>query len=263
MDKFYFPYGVYYAGQINASQGFWGKTIEIPLDFNQHLISALMVTRGNLELVKRGIYNFKKQKWKNKELVIVCDSVTNDLRNLVDQSLASINLIEAPKGLTLGDYRNISISNSKGDFVCQWDDDDFYSADRMSICMKTLIDTASDAVFFQRWWIWWPEKSLIFVSSHRVWEGSIFARRSVVPIYPSMKKREDTIMVDYMLKHLKTTMIDCPDHYCYMITGNNTWDNEHFEEIFKQASFVIKEEHYEKALDNLDTWFNFKALGVR
>lgn len=252
-----YGYSVFHPGEISATNGFLKKFRFTEPKFNQHLVSAVMVTRGNLKFVSKSIYYFNLQYWKNKELIIVCDNVTNELKSIISKSKSNIKLVEAPKGLTLGDYRNISIANSNGQYICQWDDDDLYSPERISICMRALSDTNTDAVFLQQWWVWWPERSILFLSSVRPWEGSMLAKRSAIPIYPSLSRKEDTPVVDLMTMNLKTCILECPDIYCYVITGKNTWDVEHFEGMLKQATLILKGNEYKTALEQLTPHLKF------
>lgn len=256
-EKAIVGYEVYYPGQINATNGYWEKKMIYPVGYEQPLVSAVMVTRGNVEFVTRSIQSFKKQDWNNKELVIVCDDVSDDLKKLIGKEEDNIKLVESPKELTLGDYRNISIANSQGDYICQWDDDDYYSPHRISAGMRALAETNSDVTFLQRWWVWWKDRSVLFLSNARIWEGSMIAKRSVIPIYPSQKMREDSVMVDHMLKHTKTVVIDFPNLYCYSITGNNTWGDGHFDSMMKGSTSVYKDEAYDRKMGILNNIFDF------
>ena len=211
----------------------------------QQLVSCVMVTRGDMNLIRESYRAFKSQSWKNRELVIVSENVTDELRSLARGDSDEVKLVEVHKGTTtLGDLRNLSVARSRGDFVCQWDDDDLYDPDRISICMKVLIESSSDAVFLSRCLLWWKSMGRVAISPVRVWEPSIFARRAVLPIYPSIGKGEDSVVTDWIARYHPISIIDYPQLYCYRVTGNNTSSVDHFEMWFSHATRVFKENEF-------------------
>jgi glycosyltransferase involved in cell wall biosynthesis len=203
-------------------------------------VSCLMVTRGRMPWVRAATASFAAQTWPHRELVIVCDAVTDALRALV-AATPQVRLEEAPAGLTLGELRNLSLARAHGDFVCQWDDDDLYDPGRIALSMKVLTESGVDAVFLDRWLTWWPARDRLFVSSSRLWEGSVLARRSCMPAYPSQARAEDSVVTQWIARHHAiAVMVDCPWMYCYRVTGENTWDAAHFERHFAEASRVFE-----------------------
>ena len=82
------------------------------------------------------------------------------------------------------------------------------------------------------------------ISPSRVWEGSLLARRSVMPVYPALKKGEDTTVTKWITEHFPVALIDCPQLYCYRITGQNTWNEAHFESLFAAANKHFKPEEF-------------------
>lgn len=210
-------------------------------------VSCLMVTRGNIELAKTAYYSFRLQTWSNKELIIICDSNAEELRKMVALD-DRVRFVEVPSGFSLGELRNISVSQASGDFVCQWDDDDLYAPERISISLGVLLSASVDAVFLNSWIVWWMQRNLMCIAPSRIWEGSLLARRSVMPIYPALKKGEDTTVTQWITEHFPVAVIDYPQLYCYRITGENTWNVEHFESLFSAASKLFQS-------DELDSLF--------
>ena len=201
------------------------------------MVSCLMVTRGNPGLVRSALAAFLAQTWQQKELVIVCDQVTPALQELLSPWDGNgVTLIEVPLGLKLGDLRNIAVSHSRGAFVCQWDDDDLYDPERIAISMKVIRHGQVDAVFLARWLIWWPSKGELVVSESRMWEGSMVARRSVIPVYPSLSRGEDSAVVKWIMERSPVAVMDAPTLYCYRVTGENTWDALHFDKFMARAT---------------------------
>jgi glycosyltransferase involved in cell wall biosynthesis len=235
-------YEIFKPNTITASSGFT-KTVDFDPGYSGPLVSCVMVTRGNPELVKKSIGYFVNQSWRNKELVIVTDRVSKKLKGVLDAELSEVtyHLVNVPAGLTLGDYRNISVSNSSGEYICQWDDDDIYHPDRISACMRVLLKSGSSAVFLSRWTMIWPARNLACVSESRIWEGSMISRRDVVPVYPSLKRTEDTEMVDMLCRHHQISLLDYPKLYFYTVTGENTNTDDHFTGLFNRATLTYND----------------------
>lgn len=211
------------------------------------LVSCLMVTRGNPALVASALACFLAQTWQNKELVMVCEAVTAELRDLLKGD-RRVRLVEVAQGLSLGDLRNLSVANSRGTYLCQWDDDDLYDPRRIAIQMDVLNSSGALSVFMSRWLIWWPARDTLALSDKRVWEGSMLAHRSVVPIYPALPRKEDSYVTRWITAYHATALVDWPQMYCYRVTGQNTWDEAHFERLLSQASKVFNEEEKRELL---------------
>lgn len=216
------------------------------------LISSLMVTKGDPSKVKRSIAMFNNQTWKNKQLIIVSDVLEGSLRDFVESSNCNIKLLEIPGKESLGTLRNISVEAADGEIICQWDDDDFYSSDRLSISASILTSLPVSAVFLREWFVWWKDRSLLFLSSKRIWEGSMMAWKSCLPNYPSLSRREDTIMVDELTKSAKIGVFSYPRMYCYSVHGDNTWDTDHFELMLKHSQKIYSRGFYHRILRSLN-----------
>lgn len=202
------------------------------------LVSCLMVTRGNPLMVSSALACFRAQTWQNRELIVVCENITAELRDLLKDE-ARATLIAVTQKMTLGDLRNLSVAHSRGTYVCQWDDDDLYDPQRIAVQMDVLNGAGVMSVFLSRWLIWWPAREILALSANRVWEGSMLAHRSVLPIYPSLPRREDSVVTRWITSHHATTLIDWPQMYCYRVTGQNTWDETHFEDMLSRATKIF------------------------
>jgi hypothetical protein len=84
--------------------------------------------------------------------------------------------------------------------------------------------------------MWWKARKLLAVSPRSVRDGSLFARRSVVPIYPSRAKGEDNFITNWICRNHPVALIEYQQLYLYRITGANTWNTQHFERLFRFAS---------------------------
>ncbi len=203
------------------------------------LVSCLMVTRGNPSLVSAALACFRAQTWQNKELVVVCANITQDLRDLMKDD-RRVRLVEITQELPLGDLRNLALARSAGTYVCQWDDDDLYDPRRIAVMMGVLNSAGVMSVFMSRWLIWWPARDIVALSATRLWEGSMLAHRSVIPAYPSITRGEDSYVASWITAYHPTALLDCAHMYCYRITGQNTWGESHFEQMLASATKVFE-----------------------
>src|SRR5688572_4791529 len=93
------------------------------------LISCLCVTRGKPDKLVRAIECFDAQNYPNRELLVLCEEDDAATRQAVDQLVHSGAAIEklvvgvSPKR-SLGELRNLAVRHCRGEYFCQWDDDD-------------------------------------------------------------------------------------------------------------------------------------------
>lgn len=216
------------------------------------LVSCLMVTRGNPDLVRLSLKCFLSQTYPNRELVIVTERPTAELVELVQAAQGpAVRLEVAPAGLTLGDLRNFSIARSRGAIVCQWDDDDLHDPERLATSIRVLQEQKCAAVFLNQWIIWWPARQLLVLSKKRIWEGSMVAWKNHCAIYPARTRGEDTHFVNNMASRSKVVSLRAPALYCYVVTGQNTWNTAHFEALFAESERTWAGDEYEAMVDRL------------
>lgn len=199
------------------------------------LISCLMVTRGDPARVRLSIEQFRRQTYAPRELVIICDEMTEALDALAAEAGDNVRLVPAGPGLTLGELRNLSVAEAYGDIVCQWDDDDLYGPDRIAHGVGALLQVSADALFLRQWFMWCPAQQVLALSRSRIWEGSMIARRSALAPYPALRREEDTRMVDAMVARSSIALLDDPLSYCYCIHGRNTSPDDHMQVLVDTA----------------------------
>jgi glycosyltransferase involved in cell wall biosynthesis len=197
----------------------------------------LMVTRGKLFPGRHAIACFQRQVYPNRELVVVVDDPACELiahiSSLNDDKIRLVRLSADRK--TLGELRNISVAEARGEYVCQWDDDDLYDPERIQTQLGALLASGAAACLLRRWTIWWPEAKKLAISGSRLWEGSILGRKSAMPGYPAWRRGEDTAMVDELVQRCRVLSLDAPELYTYIHHGNNTFGQQHFVEIYNYS----------------------------
>jgi len=207
-------------------------SISPPLDYPR--VSCLMVTANRLAIAKRAVECFKSQSYPNKELIIIDDGSQDYSPILagIPSSDFCYHRIEKKEGTYLGQLRNISLDKANGDILAQWDDDDWYHPDRLSIQVSQLTDGIKACTL---------SKTLMHINSTEHQEspflgglksgvpGTIVHFRNDDIRYPNIKKAEDT---EYLNEWTKQGYFKLADEYAYLFLrsfhGSNTWDMEHF-----------------------------------
>jgi glycosyltransferase involved in cell wall biosynthesis len=207
------------------------------------MISCLTVTQeGRLPSLALAVADFARQSEPNRELVIVHDggsAFDEAVRGIAcahPRSAVRIARLPASPKLTLGALRNAAVAAARGDYVCQWDDDDRYHPQRLQAQMDALRTAESDASVLadqlhlfaetrEMYWDDWQDSAypLNFVP------GTLLARRDAVARYPEEPRGEDTGMVAAMLRAGRTfARVRKQGYlYVYVFDGRNTFDQAH------------------------------------
>ena len=165
------------------------------------------------------------------------------------------------RNATLGALRNLAVSSAKGHFVTQWDDDDSFDPRRVHEMLLALESAArasgKRAVVLSRWLVLDTFARRAFLTGEArpgVWtskEGSILAERSLLLAspYPESKTGvmvesagksgpshvygEDSVMLNGIrpLVH----QMAAPYLYTYVVHGNNTCDQQHFDQLWART----------------------------
>lgn len=160
-----------------------------------HLISCLMVSRGEIFPAAFAIECFQKQSYPNKELVIVSANANGALKAYVDElGDHRIRFFQVPDW-TLGTLRNLSIGLASGDLIATWDDDDLRHPSSLEIQYAALMATNAALLCLLRLILWQPTRKRVAVTQVRPWENSMLAWKYKMPEYPSLPKREDSHMM--------------------------------------------------------------------
>lgn len=197
-------------------------------------VSCLTVTANRKHLMQRAIRCFRQQTYQNKELVIVDDGeedLTDLLTSFPEDQVRYIRLEKKPDN-TLGKLRNLTLEEATGDFLVQWDDDDWYHPERISIQVQTLLD-GYDACCLSGALMHLDEEP--FMQHPYVGNlpdgipGSIMHRADETIRYPHTRRAEDTV---YLKEWMNKRYLQLPDDYSHLFIrcyhGDNTWEKEHF-----------------------------------
>ncbi len=208
-------------------------------------ISCLCVTRGKPAMLKRVIGCFREQQYSNKQLVVVYETDDRPTEELLrteirpDEPIRIVPVSAVPDKKTLGELRNLSIAAADGEYVCQWDDDDWYDPERLAIQVARMRSAGKEACILSRWVVFDATTGAAYLSNRRLWEGSILCRRETMlkNPYPRLPKGEDTTVIRQLYDRNMLEIIDNePEIYVYTYHGGNTWEQGHFQQIFDRGT---------------------------
>jgi len=205
-------------------------------------VSCICVTRNRARLLEKSIRCFKNQSFSNKELVILYYSDDFETKKLaVDTNVDNVFFHEydVSEGLSLGELRNRCVSLTTGDYICVWDDDDWFDSGRILKQYVRLMYVDKAACLLKQLVIYDYETDEMFFTLSRSegWEGSMLCKKEELLNHPygDMDRHEDTHMLTQLHKKDKIYPIDDPTIYVYFFHSNNTSNREHLEKMKEQS----------------------------
>lgn len=244
-------------------------------------ISCLTVTKNRFELLKKSIYCYTQQSYKNRELIIISqgDVQTNlQIRNHIDSlNRNDIILVEAPERLSLGAMRNLSIEVATGDIMCQWDDDDLYHPQRIMAQYHALLGgniiaslyTQHLKLFVEAQTMYWCDWSVERPQWRTMLCGSIMFHKDIFytfnnRLYPESggqsDKEEDMNVLIKFSRIGKLAPVNYGHHYIYVFHGRNVYDLNHHRLVL--AKRVIGEHELKEKQNLLTNTFDLVKLDI-
>lgn len=224
-------------------------------------ISCLTVTKGRLALLRESIACYRLQTYPNKELLVVTDAEPGVLAAL-EEYIGGLNtpdvriaVVNEP-GCSLGRLRNISVALASGPIVCQWDDDDLFHPDRLTLQYTSMCAAHADACFL-------TEQLQLFTANQRLywcrWDrsrdpsswppcipGTLMAKKALLSKYqetgPASRLGEDTALLSQLNKEIRlVTLQGYAWLYIRRSHGQNSWNEEHHRNIVRATGLTAKE----------------------
>jgi hypothetical protein len=203
----------------------------------QPLISCLMVTANRAVIARVAIECFSEQTWPNKELVIIDDGVEDysDLIASFDCAdlVRYIKLQPANPRLSLGELRNFSIEEARGEWCVQWDDDEWYHPERLAVQLNAAVqaDVGASAL---KWTLMHvkddSDQSLTFRGDSGIATPGTLMFRKGDERYPHLARNEDGIFLRNVKDSNGLVVLDENHSYLFIrvFHGSNTWEKDHF-----------------------------------
>lgn len=213
---------------------------------NYPLISCICVTNNRPELLQKAINCFESQIYPNKELVISYPKMDTSTRNVIKNHQDSdlrILTIEREDEESLGNARNQAIIKCRGEYVCIWDDDDWYHSSRLSFQFNSMQERGQgyQASILTRILLYDTTTKQVHLSFPYPWEGTILCRKVILlqNQYKNSNIAEDSHVVRFLSSRNLLFKIDhVPFLYVYVYHGNNTWNYKHFEAFLSKSELI-------------------------
>lgn len=228
-------------------------TLSIPL------ISCICITKDRPELLQKAINCFKSQNYMNKELVISFPKNDTSTKKIIAQeqhTTLKILSIERDEDVSLGEARNQAIKKSNGEYVCTWDDDDWYHPSRISYQYNSIQNKGEgyQASILTRILLYDETNEEAYYSFNYAWEGTILCRKVILlqNQYSHSNLGEDSHVIRFLSSRKQLLLLDqAPFLYIYIHHGKNTWNYERFK-FFMSNSERLKGEEKEQILNYLN-----------
>ncbi len=225
------------------------------------MISCLMITQASrLALARLAIADFAAQTHAERELIVLHDNDNAFHAELAALAAAApsapIRVLPQAPGQTIGALRNAAVVAAAGDYVCQWDDDDRYHPERLSVQWRALREADAAFAFLTDQLHWFPERAELYWDDWNreayplnVVQGTLLGRRERMPRYAELARGEDT---DVLLKILRqgeriARVRDAGWCSVYVYHGANTFNYAHHAAISRAKAFglaiLLQREH--------------------
>jgi glycosyltransferase involved in cell wall biosynthesis len=198
------------------------------------LVSAVMITGKHnnpperVALAEQAIRCFHEQTYTPRELVII-----NDGPALPIYDRGDVRQILVPEKLPLGALRNIGLERARGEWIIQWDDDDFHHEDRIAYQMEVAkkdcacllryqvrYSFPNNSAYVKEWPSGHPSQGI---------PGTVLHPNLAELRYPEVGRGEDDVLLAefFRKKIIVGENIAFPELYIRFFHGSNTWDHRH------------------------------------
>ncbi len=197
------------------------------------LVSCIMPTYERRRYVAQAVQSFLQQDYPNRELIVVDDG-KDAIGDLV-QGQPNVRYFKVPR-TSIGAKRNLACQQARGEIIAHWDDDDWYSPDRLRYQVAPILAGKADLTGLDNAFVlelpagefWTTEPQLhqrLFVGN--VHGGTIVYRKELWTKgvrYPETNLGEDAWLLDRAMKQGKRLLrLANPGVFIYVRHGRNAW----------------------------------------
>jgi glycosyltransferase involved in cell wall biosynthesis len=206
-------------------------------------VSCIMPTFNRRHFVPHALLLFQRQDYANRELIIVDDG-SDAIGDLVD-GLPNIRYIRLSKRTSIGAKRNLACEQASGELIAHWDDDDWYSSDRLRYQVAPILAGKADITGLQTGFVlelpsgnFWAINPDLHQRLFRenVHGGTLVYRKELLRQglrYPNVNLAEDAYLVHYAVRGGKRLLrLSNPGVFVYTRHSTNAWQE------FIPGSFV-------------------------
>ena len=198
------------------------------------LVSCIMPTYNRRAFVPLALEYFLRQDYPNRELIIVDDG--NDGIGDLTKNLPNVHYHLLRGRKSIGAKRNFACQQAHGEIIAHWDDDDWYSSDRLRYQVMPLIAGDADITGLENAFVlqlpggdFWTTKprlhEQLFVGN--VHGGTLVYRKQLLADglrYPEVNLAEDAYLLRYASRRGKRLLrLANPGVFIYVRHGTNAW----------------------------------------
>jgi glycosyltransferase involved in cell wall biosynthesis len=218
-------------------------------------VSCLLVALADprrRSFFRRSLEAYLAQRYANRELVVVLDQgpALGEYRRAIEE-LGRVDIrVHVPgSALSLGALRNASVAHARGDYWCQWDDDDIHHPDRIERQLGALLADAASACYLEDVLQFYPaEREMYWTNYARTaahcHPATLLCRAGLPVQYPDsgpdprMRSGEDDLFCRALrARHRVAVVRGRPELYVYVSHGLNAMGPEHHR--FLTASLAV------------------------
>ena len=198
------------------------------------LVSCIMPTYNRRAFVPQALEYFLRQDYPNRELIIVDDG--NDAIGDLAENLPGVRYHRLPARKSIGAKRNLACQQAQGEIIAHWDDDDWYSTDRLRYQVMPILAGKADMTGLENAFVlelpggefWTTNPQLhqqLFVGN--VHGGTLVYRKELLSQglrYPEINLAEDAYLLHYATRRGKRLLrLSNPGVFVYVRHGRNAW----------------------------------------
>lgn len=201
------------------------------------LVSCIMPTYNRRSFIPLALARFREQSYASRELIVIddgSDPVGDQLR-----SEPAVRYVRVDRRLSIGAKRNLACAEARGEIVAHWDDDDWYSADRLAQQVAPILRGEAEITGLEnRFVLQMPDRKFWTIDRrlHRtmfvgdVHGGTLVFRRSIWTSgvrYPEVNLAEDAMFLQQATSRGKRLLrLDNGGSFVYLRHGANAWQFE-------------------------------------
>lgn len=198
------------------------------------LVSCIMPTYNRRAFVRRALAQFAAQDYPNRELIVVDDG-TVDIEDLT-RDLPNVQYLRPGTRSSIGAKRNLACQHASGAIIAHWDDDDWYSPDRLRYQAMPILMDQTDITGLENGFVlqlpegeFWTMKPALhgrmFVGD--VHGGTLVYRRELFTEglrYPEINLAEDAALLQTARNRgYRLLRLSNPGVFVYVRHGVNAW----------------------------------------
>ncbi len=198
------------------------------------LVSCIMPTYNRRSFIPLALARFREQSYASRELIVIddgSDPVGDQLR-----AEPAVRYVRVDRRLSIGAKRNLACAEARGEIVAHWDDDDWYSADRLALQVAPILRGEAEITGLEnRFVLQMPDRRFWTIDRrlHRamfvgdVHGGTLVFRRSIWTSgvrYPEIDLAEDAMFLQQATARGKRLLrLENGGSFVYLRHGTNAW----------------------------------------